>query len=137
MLFLNKNKKNIIKLFSVIIILIFLVPVLSYAKLVTCNGSVENPCDFDAFVGMINTIINWISSIDKMTTVRIFKSGTSRYNSICHISRRRAKKTNIIKFFISWFWSTKTNIVSVVYLIRKYSVIYIIRLDNKFTSIFA
>ena len=63
MLLLNKNKKFLTKSFSFFLISLFLIPVLSHAAFVNCDGTTDNPCHFDNLVAMINSIINWIISI--------------------------------------------------------------------------
>jgi len=76
-----KDKKNIISLFS-FFVLFFILPLVIHSAdvlqgrgtaadynmigqtyLVHCDGSDSNPCDFNAFVDLINRIINWIISI--------------------------------------------------------------------------
>ena len=59
-----KNKKFIASAVSLFLLFVFIMPVLSQAEaLVTCDGSAQNPCNFDSLIGMINGIINWIISI--------------------------------------------------------------------------
>jgi len=58
-----KNKKFIASAVSLFLLFVLLMPVLTQAKLVTCDGSAASPCTTDSFVGMINGIINWIISI--------------------------------------------------------------------------
>lgn len=69
-----KDKKIFINISSLILIFVFILPIFVSAKggdsgfnfgksLVTCDGSAGYPCDFDAFIKMINRIINWIISI--------------------------------------------------------------------------
>jgi hypothetical protein len=74
---LTKLSKNKIFITSLVIFIfcVFLLPTLSFAqtatdpgpmpqkRLVTCDGSVEDPCNLTKFVDMINRIIDWIISI--------------------------------------------------------------------------
>jgi hypothetical protein len=79
---LTKLSKNKIFITSLVIFIfcVFLLPTLSFAQtspysnqvgplivnkpgLVTCDGSVEDPCNLTKFVDMINRIIEWIISI--------------------------------------------------------------------------
>jgi hypothetical protein len=60
---LLKNKKNIIKVASLLFFLILIIPFISQAALVTCGNPGQPKCDFDAAIGMINGIIKWIISM--------------------------------------------------------------------------
>lgn len=62
MTFLNKNKKFLAGLVALTFISILLLPVLSQAALVNCDG-VKVKCDFNKFIELINIIINWIISM--------------------------------------------------------------------------
>ncbi len=55
-----KNRKFLAGIVSLLMLFIFLIPIISFAKLVTCDGA---DCDFNKFVEMINEIINWIIGI--------------------------------------------------------------------------
>ena len=63
MSFLDKNKKILAISFSSLLISLLLMPILSHAAFVTCDGTTDNPCHFDDLIGTINSIINWIISI--------------------------------------------------------------------------
>ena len=54
---MKKITKLLIFLFM---FLILITPALSFATLVTCDNSATQPCDFNALMGMINGIINFI-----------------------------------------------------------------------------
>lgn len=59
-----RNMKKFIIFVSVFLILIM--PILSFAAfdplkgLVSCDGTVASPCDFNAFLNLINTVIKFI-----------------------------------------------------------------------------
>ena len=56
--FLNKNKKIVISFF---LLLIFVLPVISFADgLVPCGGPGEPACDFNMLLTLINKVINFI-----------------------------------------------------------------------------
>lgn len=68
---LTKNKKFLVSVVSLFVFSAYILPVFLFADdvgpakpsflggIVTCDG-VEYKCDFAAFVGMLNGIINWI-----------------------------------------------------------------------------
>lgn len=55
---ITTNNKRIFA--SVVSLIILILPIITLAKLVTCDGP---NCNFSSFVSMINGIINWIISI--------------------------------------------------------------------------
>ena len=62
------SKKILANLFSIFVFSILFIPAITFADnpytpLITCDGSVAKPCDFAAFIGTINRIINWIISM--------------------------------------------------------------------------
>ena len=67
------NKKKFTSAVTLILLLMFILPVMTHAELVPCGNSifdestktyvVDTPCDFNYFILMINGIINWIIGI--------------------------------------------------------------------------
>lgn len=55
------RKKYIVAELS--LFLLFIIPILSSAAIVNCDGSKANPCNFEAFVDLINGIIDWVIGI--------------------------------------------------------------------------
>ena len=61
--FINKNRKILTYGISSLLISLLLVPVITHASFVNCDGTKDNPCNFDNLIATINSIINWIISI--------------------------------------------------------------------------
>jgi len=63
-----QNKKVVAGFVSLALLSLIITPSLlfaanAYTPLVTCDGSVANPCNFNALITMVNRIINWVISI--------------------------------------------------------------------------
>jgi hypothetical protein len=62
-----KSKKFLTAVISFFLLAIFVLPVLTHAAdpivIVPCDGTTAKPCDFDAFIKLLNNIITWILSI--------------------------------------------------------------------------
>jgi len=59
---LLNNKKFFV---STIVFFVVFLPIISFAayQVVTCDGSDASPCDFDAFIDMVNGLIDWFVTI--------------------------------------------------------------------------
>jgi len=57
------TRKFLASMISLLLLFVFILPIFVQAALVTCDNSANNPCNFNAIVGTINNIINWIISI--------------------------------------------------------------------------
>lgn len=61
------------KVISIISFIIILTPLItSAAVFIPCQGTAADPCDFNAFAKMINTIINWFISMAGVVAVITF-----------------------------------------------------------------
>jgi hypothetical protein len=65
---LISNKKSLVSILSLLLLFVLFLPFISsaanaYTPLITCDGSTAKPCNFDAFIGTVNRIINWIISM--------------------------------------------------------------------------
>jgi hypothetical protein len=103
-----KNKKYLPRLLSLFIISLFILPLLTNAALVNCGGgNSQPPCDFKAFISMINGIINWIISIAGIIFAVSFIYGGFLYMTSGDNPGNKSKATKIL-------WSTLKGFVIIL-----------------------
>jgi hypothetical protein len=93
------NKKNIIKNFSLIIILfILIVPFFVHAQIIPCT----NDCGYQDLLQLVTNIINWIIMVSIPVCAGVFAWAGFQYMTSSVVDKKAAAKEMIRKVFIGF-----------------------------------